>query len=145
MIGRFTRSPIITVVVGKGGEAQSFLIYKDLLTAHSPYFKACLNSAWEEGKTDTVRLEDDDPKAFETITNWLFRDPSTMEQIDMRSTTDVALAYKLADKLLMTQLKNHLLDEYRAFQLANRSISNIGALDFLCEQVLQRTHSTIIA
>jgi len=84
------RSPIVTVAVGKDSEAQSFPIHKDLLIAHSPYFKACLDGAWEEGKTNTVRLEDDDPKAFETVANWLFGDPSIMKQIDMHFAEEIA-------------------------------------------------------
>ena len=137
-IGRFVRSPIVTVVVGKGSKAQSFPVYKDLLTAHSPYFKACLDGAWEEGKTNTVRLEDDNPKAFETVTNWLFRDPTTMKQTDM-NTEERALRYKLADKLLITQLKNDILDGLRAFQLAKNKFTSIGGLDILHCQGLQTT------
>ncbi|KAK5092358.1 hypothetical protein LTR70_003955 [Exophiala xenobiotica] len=135
---QFLRSLIVTIVVGKGSKAQSFPIYKDLLTTHSPYFKACLNGAWEEGKTNIVRLEDDNPKAFEIVANWLFKDPTAMKQTDITNKT-VVVRYKLADKLLMTQLKNNILDGFQAFQLAKNESCSIGWLDHLCSKGLQRT------
>lgn len=133
------RSLIVTVIVGWGSKAQSFPIYKDLLTAHSPYFKACLNDAWEEGKTNTVRLEDDDPEAFETVVGWLFRDPSTISSTDKPATRSIARQYQLVDKLLMTQLKNDILDGLRACESAQNSSMTIGVLDLLYSQGLQGT------
>ena len=126
---RFIKSPIVTVVVGKGHQAQSFPIYRDLLTAHSPYFAACLKDEWTEGQENHVKLEEESPKAFEVMVNWLFGDPDSMKSINMLDRHEIIQAYKLARYLQMTQLKNDLVDHLRSCYMIDDMIPTLSMLD----------------
>ena len=82
--------------MGKGHQAKFYPIYRDLLTGHSPYFAACLKDEWTEGQENCIKLEEQSPKAFDVIVNWLFQDLDPMESINMSSGNEIIQAYKLA-------------------------------------------------
>ncbi|KAK5940798.1 hypothetical protein PMZ80_007215 [Knufia obscura] len=133
---QFLKSPIVTVVVGQGDKVQSFPIYKDLLTAHSRFFRGCLNSGnnWKEAQTNVVNLKEEEScNAFEVIASWLLREPEPFKDIDCKTYTLGSLvdAYRLANYLGMEQLKNDLVDYQRARLRAEKQSPALSMLHFL--------------
>ncbi|PVH75302.1 hypothetical protein DL98DRAFT_350208, partial [Cadophora sp. DSE1049] len=61
----------IKVLVGSGPNKTEFYLSKDLLCSESTFFKSACNEAWESGRTNTVTLEDEDPKLFITFATWV--------------------------------------------------------------------------
>lgn len=61
---------MVTVLVGAG--QRPFLIHTGLLTHYSSYFRAALKNNWEEDKTNTVPLTEDDPDVFQAVFDWLY-------------------------------------------------------------------------
>ncbi|KAF2241927.1 hypothetical protein BU26DRAFT_395163, partial [Trematosphaeria pertusa] len=59
-------SELIDIYVGQeSASQQKFQAHKDILTSHSPFFEAAVNSTtWAEGLDKVVRMPDDDPEAF---------------------------------------------------------------------------------
>ncbi|KAK5937562.1 hypothetical protein PMZ80_010182 [Knufia obscura] len=127
---QFTQSPLVAVSVGRGENSATYNIYKDLLTAHSPYCKASLEGRWEEAKNNCVKLEEHDPKALQVIVNWLYRDPRTMNFLQVQSDLCAAVlpTYQLADKLLMPNLQNELVDVLRQRLLDNKSYTGLSSI-----------------
>ncbi|KAL8868402.1 MAG: hypothetical protein Q9198_008190 [Flavoplaca austrocitrina] len=63
---------VVTVNVGSGEDAESWIIHKRLLAHHSPFFAAAFNGNFAESATNTVSLVEDDPDAFELFVQWLY-------------------------------------------------------------------------
>lgn len=59
----------LKIVVGK--DKTEFYISKHLICKRSEFFKAACNDQWESGRTNTVTLEEDDPKIFSIFLTWL--------------------------------------------------------------------------
>ncbi|KAF2869211.1 hypothetical protein BDV95DRAFT_609441 [Massariosphaeria phaeospora] len=58
---QFIDSPLVKIIVGKEGAAQtSYFVHEDLLTERSGFFQSALNGSWAESDTKTVFLPDDD-------------------------------------------------------------------------------------
>jgi len=104
----------VTIIVGQGEVSKTFSVYEDLLTAYSAFFRFCLGSGFKEAGTKRVELPDDKAEDFAAVVNWLYRESKVVKYDASRTATDrITSAYKLADKLIMPQLKNHLMDLLR--------------------------------
>ncbi|OCL07653.1 hypothetical protein AOQ84DRAFT_54925 [Glonium stellatum] len=58
---------VISAVVGKGKVKAEFCFYKELLSYHSSYFHAALNSRIAEGLSGVVHLPEDDVEVFQAF------------------------------------------------------------------------------
>jgi len=135
-MGRFTQGEIITILVGS--KRKRFHIYKDLLRAKSPYFAASLKYCWN-GDTDEVYLNED-ANAFGHFTNWMFR--GTVPVVDLGSPEGLAAItafYKLADFLLVEDLRNLIMDAILKYLKDNTWDVNFFSLFSLREQNLRTT------
>jgi|SRR5271154_1848039 len=63
---------VVTVIVGRGDQAQPFTIHKNLLSRASSYFCSALKSNFREGCKETLELEEDCPMIFEVLYRWLY-------------------------------------------------------------------------
>lgn len=63
---------IISVIVGKGEIKREFCLHKGLLSYHSSYFQAALNSRCAEGLYGVVHLPEDDVEVFQAFYYWLY-------------------------------------------------------------------------
>jgi len=61
----------LKIIVGSGKDKTEFFIPKDLICSHSGFFKAACNPQWECGRTNTITLEEDDPKIFGIFLTWI--------------------------------------------------------------------------
>lgn len=60
----------MTLLVGK--EEQKFAVHKEILRAHSPFFRSAVQQNWKEGQEGIIRLPDDDPEVLELYEEWLY-------------------------------------------------------------------------
>ncbi len=71
--GSFTQIGFINVLVGP--ERTKFHLHKDLIYPRSPFFAKFLQAnAFKEGEERQVKLEEEDPEAFEQLVNWTYTD-----------------------------------------------------------------------
>jgi BTB/POZ domain len=112
----FATSEIITVYVGQ--ERTAYKLHKDLLISKSPYFRASLSSCFPEGRTFEVHLAEDVPAAFDIFVQWLYS--GSVSPIKNEGDVNVKTrAYIMADALLVSELKNDLMDRIRKFYIHN--------------------------
>ncbi|KAK5942550.1 hypothetical protein PMZ80_005115 [Knufia obscura] len=105
----YVHSELITISVG--AEKKKYYVYKDLLTAQSPWFAARIKQNWKRDPNE-VNLEHHEPVAFDIVLNWMFNpnidsEPSVPVGALLRK---LGSAYKLAGELLMFSLQNALVD-----------------------------------
>lgn len=95
-----------------GQDQQKFYVHKDLLCDSSEFFKKCLDDPFEEAQTKKVDLQDVRLDAFKIILDYLynpaFRNITTLDAPG--GIQDLIHAWVLADKLLMRDAKNAIMD-----------------------------------
>ncbi|KAF2223776.1 hypothetical protein BDZ85DRAFT_176191, partial [Elsinoe ampelina] len=52
---------VISVIVGPGDEAKTYLVHAKVLARSSHFFKACMTNDWLEREEKTIEMPDDDP------------------------------------------------------------------------------------
>ena len=116
---------LVTVIVGPG--KADFAIFEELLTYHSPYFRAALKGAFKEAQDKTVTLESEDPQIFEFFVHWLFykRFPNdsdcgeltgkwhndSADDEDTTKLNNLIHLYVFYDRYQVPQLKTALIEE----------------------------------
>jgi hypothetical protein len=72
MLGSFTTSEIVTVLVGP--KRKRFHLHRDLICQRSPFMEKCLSkNRFSEGEKNELYLPEDDPKAFAIVVDWIYR------------------------------------------------------------------------
>lgn len=63
------------IIIGEsdefGAAKEKFTIHKDFLCHYSPYFEAAFNGPLEEGKTQSITLDNIQPAVFGMFVHWL--------------------------------------------------------------------------
>jgi hypothetical protein len=62
----------VTIHVDVKPNKETFIVHKNLICHHSPFFEAVFNSSMKEGQTQTMTLEDVESGAFGLLVNWLY-------------------------------------------------------------------------
>ncbi|KAF2664377.1 hypothetical protein BT63DRAFT_460677 [Microthyrium microscopicum] len=108
-----------------GPQSTPFLMHKELLCTHSPFFAAALNGSFAEATSQTVTLADVEPKHFEHVVLWFYtqRLENTEYFYKDGKPTYFALLdiYSLADRLTIEGMRNAIVD--RMAELAERTNS----------------------
>jgi hypothetical protein len=60
--------------VDKEDVKQTFRVHKDLICQYSPFFKGAFDDPFEEGQTQTMRMEDVDTDLFGILVHWLYKE-----------------------------------------------------------------------
>jgi hypothetical protein len=113
--GRYHSRPLIiyslrgrSIEVLVGPDAVPFSVHEELVCASSAFFKGALSHNWAESQQRSVRLEEEEPDAFEIYLQWLYRGTLPVPKWDRithkrRSAQAdfllLAKAYVLGDKL----------------------------------------------
>ncbi|KAL9620201.1 MAG: hypothetical protein Q9160_005210 [Pyrenula sp. 1 TL-2023] len=64
-------SEIVQILVGEPG--REFHLHKKLMTSQSPFFEGAFrDTGFIEGQTQSLRLPENDPDAFELLVHWLY-------------------------------------------------------------------------
>lgn len=112
----------MTVIVGF--EKASFVVHEQLLTYHSPFFRAALNGRFEEATKREVRLKEVNKDTFEFFVHWLYHQRLPNENDDPRlfamwesgndrgdsKTTNLVYLNVFCDKYDVPALKRQSLD-----------------------------------
>jgi hypothetical protein len=101
---------MVTVKVSSAGRKSSFIVHKDFICFYSPYFKAALNSTFQEGVEHSVDLEDVEPTTFSLFINWVYRQRIVEPDEAPLDLKGAILLWLLADRLLATSLQNAAIE-----------------------------------
>ena len=102
----------ITVIVGQPSDKSTWHIHRNLLIANSQFFKAALSGNFEESKTNTVHLVEEENEIFSFVVLWLYstlgdrtgyRLPTELTHSD---TLTLVKIYYVSDKLKIESLKS---------------------------------------
>ncbi|KAK6007944.1 hypothetical protein QM012_004758 [Aureobasidium pullulans] len=114
-----------TIKVGRGPHAGVFCVPKALLCNSSTYFKTALNSAFIEGQTQAINLDDEDPVVFRTYVAWLYQGQLNSQDIE-RALDDpqnfgqhIAELIVFADKRGITELQNDGISMFLSYIYKN--------------------------
>ncbi|KAF1811157.1 hypothetical protein P152DRAFT_63073 [Eremomyces bilateralis CBS 781.70] len=91
-----------------------FLIHRELLTNHSPFFSAALNGTFAEGLSQHVELPEERLDIFEHFIHWVYTQTLDANAFwkDGKPTYFLLLdLYGLADRLSVEALRNCVVDE----------------------------------
>lgn len=125
--------PPVKVVVGDGESRQAFFIHKSLLSKHSDFFKAALDSNWKEGNEYTVRLPEDDPEHFQLFAAFLYSgqiysskdgDHKAARLEGDSEFKRILQSWILGEKLLSVEFKDACTDAFIAKMLEDGTYSN---------------------
>lgn len=112
---RLLSGPLVDIYVG--ASKRHWCLHRNLLCHHSIYFKDHAVGE-DKQKAATVELLDDDPRAFELLVKWLYQGRiDDVSNMPIEKKWDYADAcqklYVLCDKLILPQLKNFAIDQFR--------------------------------
>ena len=62
----------INITKNQEEEPRKFVVHREFICHHSPYFDAAFNGEFVEGQTQTLDLEDVRPYVFEVFINWIY-------------------------------------------------------------------------
>lgn len=115
-MGRELGEDIVKLVVGSDDEAKTFPVHRKRLCQKVPYFEAMFNGPYIEGQTQSAKMPEDDPIAFQSMLAWVYLD--TIEHFTAKSTkggpildmTHYITLYALAEKYNITELADMTMD-----------------------------------
>jgi hypothetical protein len=107
----------VTLYAGNEGNAKPFKVHRDFACHYSPVLKAAFNSDFIEGQSQEYRL-DVDEEVVRLLVEWFYTQTLNTRQPDeklddaasMEEDLFLAKLWVLADKLLLPQLQNQVLD-----------------------------------
>ncbi|KAI9715725.1 MAG: hypothetical protein M1828_000740 [Chrysothrix sp. TS-e1954] len=97
----------IKIVIGSD-DPSIFYVHRQLLCHYSSFFKKALCGKFAEASSDTINLEEDDPKTFAIVRDWLYSGNDALGQISYRATCEI---WVFADKYGMPVMQNHIINE----------------------------------
>ncbi|KAL4906824.1 hypothetical protein BDW74DRAFT_149687 [Aspergillus multicolor] len=87
---------------------QEFKVHKLVVCSQSGYFAKMFNGDWLESRTNTVKLEGDDPYFVQTMIDFMYGiEYTTTDHGVMSSMMFLVAAYQIADKYDVPNLKDH--------------------------------------
>ncbi|KAI4740341.1 hypothetical protein E4T50_09207 [Aureobasidium sp. EXF-12298] len=103
--------PTAHIIVGSRTNTKSFHIHKKVLCDSSTYFKAALHNGFAETKTQTIKLDDEDPEIFSAFAIWLYEgklNKTALPHVNVRGAIEKHLfkLYVFADKRGIRDLAN---------------------------------------
>lgn len=116
-----------TITITLEDTSARFTVHKDLICAHSPFIKGCLKTGFKEAKEQIVTIREwQNSDSMKTLIAWAYQGRtafkiseislSSPEDMVKEAASDLAELYVLADRFLMSNLKNDIVDRYRLFR-----------------------------
>ncbi|KAE9376555.1 hypothetical protein N431DRAFT_331169, partial [Stipitochalara longipes BDJ] len=81
---------IVTIIVGKGSEAQTFKVHKDTICYYSPFFASAFNGHFLEGQSQSMKLDDFDGSVFGLLVAWLYTMTISDDDIEIKAQTETS-------------------------------------------------------
>ncbi|TVY32519.1 hypothetical protein LSUB1_G007538 [Lachnellula subtilissima] len=96
--------PIDNIVVGAA--EQKFTVHKNLAEHYSPFFTKAFNSAFIEGQTQEMVLEDVEAVIFGLVVNWLYTQKIIHPEDKKIQLVEIVKLWVLAGRFLIPRLQN---------------------------------------
>ncbi|KAL9037081.1 MAG: hypothetical protein Q9214_005855 [Letrouitia sp. 1 TL-2023] len=96
------------VLLHVGFFKEKFYVHKNILCEASDFFDNALKSEFQEGQKQEIVLPEDTAATFNALVNWLYCPTYTLGETEM--VNDSFNLYYLADKYVITALKNQIID-----------------------------------
>jgi len=117
-----------TITITLEDTSARFTVHKDLICARSPFIKGCLQNDFKEGREQTVTIREwQNSDSMKTLIAWVYQGKPALDISEISASSpedkvkevasDLAELYVLADRFLMSNLKNDVVDGYCLFQL----------------------------
>jgi len=74
-----------------------FTIHRDLICYYSRFFSTAFNGSFEEGRTQTMKLDDVDPQLFAILVNWVYIQEVINDKKEKPDLVSCAKLWVLAD------------------------------------------------
>lgn len=103
-----------------GAEKRTFHVHETRLRSRSAFFEAALSKEWKEGQARKVELLDDDVRAFEGYTRWLYS--GKLAVVKSNGDTDyhlLALLYGFGEKIIDDEFQKIVIDAFVAGSRTN--------------------------
>ncbi|PVH80944.1 hypothetical protein DL98DRAFT_372884, partial [Cadophora sp. DSE1049] len=62
-----------------GPEKECWVIHEDLICNKSKYFRSAFQGGFAESANKSIHIEDEDPKVFKFVVEWLYNGPLRCE------------------------------------------------------------------
>ncbi|KAK5099030.1 hypothetical protein LTR24_001658 [Lithohypha guttulata] len=115
-----------TITIVLEDTSARFTVYKDLICAHSPFIKGCLQTGFKEAKEQIVTIRD-----WQNSHTWTYQGRSALRTSEIalnsaedkgkEAASDLVELYVLADRFLMSNLKNEIVQLYCLFHVYGES------------------------
>lgn len=105
---------MVQVDVGNGdGDSHTFVVHKEIICHHSPFFKAACTGHFREAEDRVVKLPDDRAELFDIFLQWLYSQnlQQVFAEVTLPAWTTFIELYILADKLQVRTLKSAIMDQ----------------------------------
>ncbi|TVY59623.1 hypothetical protein LSUE1_G009222 [Lachnellula suecica] len=104
---------MVEVNVQRKDEMKKFLVHKEFICYHSPFFDVAFNGKFQEGISRVLNLEHTAPRTFAMFVEWLYSQKVTVDVEWSPSVLgDLADLWILADRLLVPKLQKEALVAY---------------------------------
>ena len=123
-----------------------YLVHKELIEGQSEFVKQCISSGFKEEKEQKVTIREwTDKQSMDLVMEWLYtgfqaigeRFP-TLATPSTSFTTELVNVYLLADRLMMSALKNDIVNRYRkSIDHITPDIELLQTLDAQCPDPCQ--------
>ncbi|KAK5082396.1 hypothetical protein LTR05_007543 [Lithohypha guttulata] len=127
-----------TIVLEDAGKR--YVVYTNPFCTESLFFKRSLEQGFAEAQTrEVVVREEQDDETFQHLINWVYGGTSTLQggsssplikSVDLNG-TQLTKLYILADKFLIGNLKNDIVDRFRYLQIGQIQTGRIMDLQAL--------------
>lgn len=100
-----------TVNIKVGPDERNFIVHRDLLRHHSPYFDGALGGSFKESEGNLIRLPENKPDVFELFVGWLYaqRLDQQIDATELMTCRNLARHYVFADMRGVLRLKDAVI------------------------------------
>jgi hypothetical protein len=104
---------LVTFIIGRGDEEQTFVVHKEFVTFYSSFFAAAFEekSGCFEAETQTMKLLDADAMGFGKIVHWLYTKHIEVDGEDSCQLYNLAVLWNLAGQFKIVDLQNSLMSD----------------------------------
>ncbi|KAH9210161.1 hypothetical protein DL95DRAFT_466063 [Leptodontidium sp. 2 PMI_412] len=97
-------------VNGTDADNHKFIVHKNIVCHHSPFFSAPFNGQFVEGQTQSMMLDDIDPVIFGSFVHWLYH-RKVEAAIDINLSPEMLVKFwVMAERFLLPTLQNQIMD-----------------------------------
>jgi hypothetical protein len=110
----------VKIIVSEAPNQQTFVVHKELLCFHSPFFERAFYGNLKENKTQKMHLDDVEGPVFGLLVAWVYKEKIEVEDpqdqdsctpFEPSNTLLFAKLWKFAERCMMPTLQNAAMDK----------------------------------